>query len=134
MYWRTVSASDASDASEPLRASAACWRMSGWAWYRATVISSPVTPGDVAPPLSPVNGCTHGGAYVSGTATVPRSTSHVGPQSILERFDAFSVTGPEPAVPPLVGGVACFASSPLPATPTITMTSAITTMPATNGR
>ena len=62
MYWWTVSASAASDASEPLRASAACWRMSGWAWYSATVISVAVTPGAVAPPLSPVNGLTHGGA------------------------------------------------------------------------
>src|SRR5690348_9212314 len=96
MYCWTVWASAASEASDPLRASAACWRMSGCAWYSATVISSLVTPGDVAPPLSPVKGSTHGGAYVRGTATVPRSTSQLGPHLIELRFDAFRVTGPEP--------------------------------------
>jgi len=47
------------------------------------VISLPVTPGAVAPPLSPCQGLTHGGAYQKGTATRPSDVSHRGPQSIL---------------------------------------------------
>ncbi len=62
-----------------------------------------VTPSAVAPPLSPVKGLTHGGAYVSGTATVPRSASQSGPQSTESRLAAESTTGP--LVGPLGAGL-----------------------------
>ena len=40
-------------------------------------MASAVTPGAVAPPLSPSNAGTHGRAYTDGTATVPSSVSQV---------------------------------------------------------
>src|SRR4029079_4388629 len=46
------------------------------------VISSPVTPGAVAPPLSPVYGAKQGWAKKSGTASLPVEVSHRLPQSI----------------------------------------------------
>src|SRR6476659_5737288 len=56
-----------------------------------------VTPGAVAPPLSPpAHGFTHGGAYPLGTATRPVFVSHFGPQSTcVPRALAWSkVSGP----------------------------------------
>src|SRR4026209_1839714 len=47
------------------------------------VISSPVTPGAVAPPLSPVNGAKHGWAKKSGTASLPVDVSQRVPQSMV---------------------------------------------------
>src|SRR5215510_12199512 len=51
---------------------------------------SAVTPGAVAPPLSPpFHGATHGGAYPLGTATLPVVVSQFGPQSTCS-FSAFA--------------------------------------------
>src|SRR5918995_2193345 len=47
------------------------------------LISSPVTPSDVAPPFFPVNGWTHGGAYTDGIFTRPVVVSQLGPKSML---------------------------------------------------
>src|SRR5918994_5534343 len=47
------------------------------------LISSPVTPSDVAPRFFPVNGWTHGGAYTDGILTRPVVVSQLGPKSML---------------------------------------------------
>src|SRR3954447_15176359 len=46
-------------------------------------MASPVTPGAVAPPLSPLNGAKHGWAKKSGTANLPVEVSHRDPQSMV---------------------------------------------------
>jgi hypothetical protein len=43
-----------------------------------------------------LNGSTHGGAYVSGTATVPREVSQFGPHLIESLLAAEKTTGPLP--------------------------------------
>jgi hypothetical protein len=63
-------------------------------FHANTLIVSPVTPGAVAPPLFPEKGLTHGGAYVSGTATVPRVASQFGPHFTESLFAAENTTGP----------------------------------------
>src|SRR5690348_355737 len=63
------------------------------------VMVSLVTPGAVAPPLSPpFHGATQGGAYPLGTATFPVEVSQFGPQSTLvpAAFAWSKVSGPEP--------------------------------------
>ncbi len=90
---------------------------------------SPVTPGAVAPPLLPVNGLTQGGAYVSGTATVPRVVSHFGPHLTESLFAVENTTGPL-AEPLGAGG---FGELPLSLLPlrTSTATTTTTTTPTT---
>src|SRR5437660_903697 len=54
--------------------------------YTAIVIVSTVTPWYVAPPLSPLNGGTHGGAYSDGTLMRPNVVSQFG--SVASSVDA----------------------------------------------
>src|SRR3954469_2779402 len=46
-------------------------------------MASAVTPGAVAPPLSPLNGAKHGWAKKSGTASLPVDVSQREPQSMV---------------------------------------------------
>jgi hypothetical protein len=73
---------------------------------------------------------THGGAYVNGTATVPRLVSHFGPHRTESLFAAENTTGPF-AGPVGVDG---FDEDPLSSDrPKRSHTSRTTTTIATNG-
>src|SRR5438105_9756693 len=52
---------------------------SGWPTYTTTLMASLVTPGDVAPPLSPEKAGRQGGANSDGIFTRPVAVSQSGP-------------------------------------------------------
>src|SRR5260370_41562633 len=90
-----------------------------------------VTPGVVAPPLSPpFHGTTHGGAYQSGTATFPVLVSQLGPQLTFVPWDLASSKVRGRPVFPAVGDVP---PPPPPPLVTSTATTAMTTRMATAG-
>src|SRR5262245_55685100 len=96
MYDCTVRRSASRLSSLPDASKNACCSASGCSWYSTTVIVVAVTPGAVAPPLSPpFHGATHGGAYPLGTATLPVVVSQSGPQAtcLLAAFASSKVIG-----------------------------------------
>ena len=105
--------------------------------YCTTLTVSAVTPGDVAPPLSPSNGSTHGGAYTETSLILPVSVSQLGPQSmsaVSPSCSAFChVMGPEAisssslAVAPSVAASSSPSSPPPPNTSTAAPMRAMTT-------
>ena len=93
--------------------------------YSTTLTLSAVTPADVAPPLSPSNGSTQGGAYTETSLSLPVSVSQFRPQSM-------SSVSPSSSAFCHVIGPDAISSSPLAVAPSVAASSSPSSFPPPN--